>query len=272
MHRLCWMSVLLLAWLFPVFTAMMGPEAQAQRLDVIPPSGQGVTDLGGILSPVEEQTLAQTLRFYADSTSTQIVIVTLPDLDGADIATYATELGQQWGVGQKDQDNGIVILVSRDDHKVFIATGFGLEAAIPDAIVNRILNEIVLPDFKQGRFYAGLAGAVDALILAAAGEFTAERTPRVITRRRRNKSFSGLLYVVLMIVFFVVSSFGRGGGRGGGRRYRRHGGLPFIIWGAASGFGGGGGFGGGSGFGGGGFGGGGFGGGGFGGGGAGGSW
>ena len=153
------MSVLLLAWLFPVFTAMLGPEAQAQRLDVIPPSGQWVTDLGGMFSPVEEQTLTQTLRFYADSTSTQIVIVTLPDLGGADIATYATELGQQWGVGQQGQDNGVVILVSRDDRAVFIATGYGLEGAIPDAIAGRIVREIVLPDFKQGRFYAGLAGA-----------------------------------------------------------------------------------------------------------------
>ena len=262
MHRLWWIVMLLL------LVGITVPAAQAQRVDMIPQSGQWVVDQAGLLSSVEEQTLERTVRFYADTTSTQIVIVTLPDLGGQDIALYATELGQQWGVGQKDQDNGIVILVSRDDHKVFIATGFGLEAAIPDVVVNRILNEIVLPDFKQGRFYAGLAGAVDALILAAAGEFTAERTPRVITRtrRRRNRSFSGLLYVVMMIVFFVVSSFGRGGGRGGGRRYRRHGGLPFIIWGAASGFGGG------SSFGGGGFGGGGFGGGGFGGGGAGGSW
>ena len=263
MHHLWWIVMLLL------LAGITVPAAQAQRVDMIPPSGQWVTDQAGLLSSVEEQTLERTVRFYADTTSTQIVIVTLPDLGGQDIALYATELGQQWGVGRQDQDNGIVILVSRDDHKVFIATGFGLEAAIPDAVANRILNEIVLPDFKQGRFYAGLAGAVDALILAAAGEFTAERTPRVITRtrRRRTRSFSGLLYVVLMIVFFVVSSFGRGGGRGGGRRYRRHGGLPFIIWGGGSGFGGGGS----SGFGGGGFSGG-FGGGGFGGGGAGGSW
>ena len=264
-HRFSAYPIRLAVVLLAVF---MVPVVQAQRVDVIPSSGRWVTDQAGLLTPTEEEALTRNLRFYADSTSTQIVIVTLPDLGGSDIATYATELGQQWGVGQQGQDNGAVILVSRDDREVFIATGYGLEGVIPDVIASRIVREVLVPNFKQGRFYAGLDGAVDALILAATGEFTADQVPRSYTPPDDDGDIFGLLFVIFIIIMFVVSSIGRrGGGGGGGRRYRRHGGPPVIIWGG--GWGSGGGFGGG-GLGGGGCGG--FGGGGFGGGGAGGSW
>ncbi len=257
------------AILVMLLAGLTAPAARAQRVDVLPSSGQLVTDQADMLSSAEEQALTRTLRFYADSTSTQIVIVTLPNLGGADIAMYAIELGQQWGVGQQGKDNGVVILVSRDERDVFIATGYGLEGAIPDAVASRIVRQIVVPNFKQGRFYAGLAGAVDALILAAAGEFTAEQSPS--TYAPRNQGTGVFRLIIMIIIFIIFSAMGRRGGGGGGRRYRRHGGLPFIIWGSGFGGGGGSGFGGGGGgFGGGGFGG--FGGGGFGGGGAGGSW
>ena len=264
MHRL---SVFFrLGMAVAVLLAVWVPAAQAQR--AIPPPGQWVTDQAGLLTPTEAQTLTQTLRFYADSTSTQIIVVTVPDLGGADIATYATELGQQWGVGQQGKDNGVVILVSRDDRQVFIATGFGLEGAIPDVVAGRIVREIITPNFKQGRFYAGLAGAVDALILAAAGEFTADGPTPSYTPQDNEQDVFGLLFVVFIIILFVISAMRNRGGGGGGRRYRRrHGEPPVIIWGGVWGSSGGSG-----GFGGGGFGGGGFGGGGLGGGGAGGSW
>lgn len=241
------------------------PAARAQTVEVIPPSGQWVTDRGDMLSASEEQALTQKLRSYADTTSTQMIIVTLPDLGGADIGMYATELGQQWQVGQQDKDNGLVILVSRDDRKVFIATGFGLEGAIPDAIAGRIIRNIITPNFRQGRFFQGLSDAVDALILAAAGEYTADEAVRSYERSDDGGMDTATLFVIMIIIYFVITSIRKGGGKGGGgRRYRSHGGPPVIIWG-----GGGGGFGGGGGGFGGGFGGG---GGGFGGGGAGGGW
>ncbi len=240
---------------------------QAQRVDVIPSSGEWVTDRAGLLSAAERQTLAERLRAYAETTSTQIVVVTLPDLGGADIGLYATELGQRWGVGQQGKDNGVVVLVSRDDRKVFIATGFGLEGAIPDAVASRIIRNVITPNFRQGRYYAGLTGAVDALIEAARGEYTAESPPASYEHPGDGGVDFATIFVLLIIAYFIVTSLGRGRGRGGGRgrRYQRRGGPPVIIWGGG-GFGGSGG----GGFGGGGFGG--FGGGGFGGGGAGGSW
>lgn len=238
----------------------------AQRLSVPAPSGQWVTDLAGMLSPSEKSMLNDKLRAYEDSTSTQIVVVTVPELGGADPAEYALEIGRQWKVGQGDFNNGVVLLVSRDDRKVQIATGYGLEGAIPDVLAGRIIRNIVVPAFRSGSYFNGISQATDALMLAAQGEYTAENMPRGEGEQGIDMA---TLFVLLIILFFVIRAFRHrgGGGPGSGRRYRSsHGGPPVIIWGGG-GWGGGG-------FGGGGFGGGGFsgGGGGFGGGGAGGSW
>lgn len=245
----------------------------AQRPQVMAPTGAIVTDAGEMLSRTEEELLSRRLRDYADSTSTQIVIVTLPDLGGEDIAAYATALGDQWGVGQGEEDNGAVVLVSRDDRRIFIATGFGLEGSVPDALAGRIVREIITPLFRQGRFYEGLALGTDALMRAAAGEFTADSSPAA---GGGGQSVAGLVF--LLIVFGLLLGAFSGGRHGGGRGHGRGrgSGVPWaFIAGAAlgSGYRGGGGYGGGfgGGLGGGGFGGG-FGGGGFGGGGAGGGW
>lgn len=244
-------------------------QGQAQGFDVLKPSGKWVTDTGDMLSNSEERWLSEKLNAYQDTTSTQIIIVTLPSLNGVPASDYAIELGRQWGVGQQGQDNGVVILASRDDRKIFIATGYGLEGAIPDVIASRIIQQIIVPNFRQGNFYNGFSGAVDALIDAARGEFDA------IPRAEGPSLDPDTVLLLIFLAIFLFSVISRGGGKSGGKRYRRRSDFPVILWGPS--FGGGrGGFGGG-GFGGGGFGGGGFGGfggggGSFGGGGAGGGW
>ena len=224
-----------------------------------------------MLAPAERQSLNQRLIAFDDSTSNQIVVVILPTLDGGDPNTVATEIGQQWGVGQGAKDNGVVLLVSTGDRQVYIATGFGLEGAIPDAVAGRIIRRVIVPNFRQGQFYAGIAGAVDALMAASRGEYDAEPV-----RQPGDGSDFSSLFILFIILFFLISAAKRNrGGGGGGRVVRRRSGLPPVIVFPGGGWGGGsrgGGFGGGlgGGFGGGGFGG--FGGGGFGGGGAGGGW
>ncbi len=266
MHRFVALSLL---YLF----ALPGLTAWAQVREVLPPSGQWVTDRADMLSASEEQMLSRTLAGYADTTSTQIVVVTLPDMAGQDPMEYATALGREWGVGLQGQDNGVVILVSRDDRTITIATGYGLEGSIPDAVADRIRRNIIVPAFRQGRFYDGLAEAVDALILAARGEYRAEQ---IAERPQAPGMSAATLFVMLVILFFVISALRNGGGgKGGGRGrkvYRRPGLPPVIIWGGGGGWSGGGGGFGGFGGGGGGFGGFGGGGGSFGGGGASGGW
>ncbi len=238
-------------------------------IDVIPAAGSLVADEADLLTRSEERRLAEKLTAYADTTSTQIVVVTIPSLEGVPAAEYALALGREWGVGQEGKNNGVVILVSRDDREARIETGYGLEGAISDAIAARIYRNVMVPYFREGRFYEGLSAATDLLIAAAAGEYTAEQAP---VRRSAPPIDPSTIFTLLIVVWFVVASIRRRrGGNDGGERYRRHAhGSHFIVWGSGLG-GGGGGFGGGLGGGGlGGFGG--FGGGGFGGGGAGGGW
>ncbi len=260
--RMLLLTGLFLAGLFP-----LGVVRAQGTVDVIPSTNRLVTDQADLLTSSEERRLTAKLTAYEDTTSTQIVVVTIPSLEGVPAAEYALALGRSWGVGQAGQDNGVVILVARADREVRIETGYGLEGAIPDAVAARIYRNVMVPYFREGRFYEGISGAADLLIAAAAGEFTAEEAaPRHAGRPPIDPS---ALMGLFFLIWFVISSIRRRrGGNDGGKRYRRHGyGPHFIVWGG--GFGGSGGGLGGGGLGGG-FGG--FGGGGFGGGGAGGGW
>lgn len=230
-----------------------------------------VNDLAHLLSPEQVQYLESKLVAYDDSTSNQIAIVTVDDLHDYGAVEYAVALGRKWGVGGKQFNNGVVILVSTGggtgNRDAFIATGYGLEGAIPDIIANTILNAELIPNLKAGDYYKAFDRTTDALIKAAAGEYKAPDG----YRKRDSGGFNpGKIIVAIIILFVILSMFGGGGNRGGGytsrRGYRGFGG-PFIFPTGGWGSGGGGGW---SGGGGGGFGG--FGGGSFGGGGAGGKW
>lgn len=260
---------------FPLFLLLLSAlvaagEARAQDIPPRPSLSEGlVIDRAGLLSRAEREALNQKLLAFDDTTSNQIVVVIVPSLGGADAQQFATELGEQWGVGQGGKDNGVVFLVSTEDREVFIATGYGLEGAIPDAVAGRIVRRVVVPNFRRGQFYGGIAEATSALMAAAEGEYEAEPDG---PRGEGDGVPLALLVIIAIIVIALISSGKDKGRGGGGRRVRRGRGLPPVIvfpggWGGGHG---GGGWGGGGGFGGGGFGG--FGGGGFGGGGAGGSW
>jgi len=260
-----WIRSVLFFAVLGLGVALLVPSALGQRYDLPPRPDGPVLDQGDMLSGAEEQRLARKIAAFEDTTSTAVVVATLQSLNGAPISDYAVELGRAWGVGQEGKDNGVVLLVSRGDREMFIATGYGVEGALPDAVANRIVERVITPAFRQGQFYAGIDRGVDAIIQATKGEFDADATAQ--SASSDDGMPTALIFTLLILVYFVGRSFFRGGGGGkkSRRSRRRHGDMPVIIWG-----GGGGGSGGGFGGGGGGFGG--FGGGSFGGGGAGGSW
>lgn len=263
--RNVWLSLVTVGFL----VAVLASPATAQRYDFPPKPDGPVLDQGNLLSSGEERALARKLAAYEDTSSTAVVVVTLTSLNGAPVDDYAISLGRDWGVGQEGKDNGVVVLVSKNDRKMFIATGYGVEGALPDAIANRIVERVMTPAFRKGDFYAGLDRGTDAIIQATTGEYSAEQ--EVASSSSDDGVSTTLIYIFLILAYFVGSALwrrGQGKGNGGKKARRSHGGLPIVIWGGG-GSRGGGAFGGG-GFGGGGFGG--FGGGSFGGGGAGGSW
>ena len=261
-HRGPWPLLLVLLGL------LLALRVPAQNLPARPNPPRLVNDLAGLLQPAEAEALERKLVTYDDSTSSQIAVVTVPTLDGNDIADYAQKLYENWGIGRKGKNNGILILVAQQEHRARIQTGYGLEGAVPDAIAKRIISNTLVPAFKQNQYYAGLDRATDQLIALAKGEYQADPADARPQGQGGNPG-SGipfwLIIAVLVLVFFMMRSRG-GGGRGG----RGGGFIAPIIFGG--GFGGGGFGGGGGGFGGGGGGFGGFGGGSSGGGGASGSW
>jgi uncharacterized protein len=255
--------------------ALLCTTAFGQEIPERPDPPRLVNDFAGVLDAGQAAQLEEQLAAYARQTTTQIVILTVPTLDGTDIADYAFQVGEKWGIGQKGKDNGVIIVfkpkTAEESGRVFVAVGYGLESVIPDAVANRLIveNEMI-PRFKEGDIYGGLANASRVIMGLASKEFT----PQQYQEKVAGNGGGGLPFVViLIIIFFIISIF-----RGRRRYYTGGSNLPFWLllgsmmgsghrsgsWGGFSG--GGGGFGGG----GGGFGG--FGGGSFGGGGAGGSW
>ena len=224
---------------------------------------QLVNDWGDMLSASEEQSLEQKLDAESDSSSTQIAVLTIRQLNGFDIAQLSFKIGDAWGIGGPSQDNGVLILVSKDDREVFIATGKGMEGYVTDVLAKRIIENIIIPDFKEGNFYQGLDEGTEAIIKLASGQFVDE-----IPNRPQNGPPAAGVFIIIVIIIIIIWIINRFRGRGGGYISRRGYYPRPWLWGGGFGGGGfGGGFGGG---GGGGFGG--FGGGSFGGGGAGGRW
>lgn len=243
---------------------------------------RAVNDFVGIFNNDETSLLESRLRNFTQETSTAIVIVVVDDLKGMDRADYATSLAHKWQVGQKGKDNGILIMIKptggKGERQAFIAVGYGLEAVVPDAVANQILENEMIPRFKDNDYYGGVYAAINVLMEITRGEYTAEHYSSVIAERQSQNLWKMFLFFGF-ILFFVFSKLGSDA-----RAYSRTNNIGFwaamlllMNSGSHRGHynnftGGTGGFGGGSGFGGGGGGFGGFGGGGFGGGGAGGSW
>jgi uncharacterized protein len=226
-----------------------------------------VNDFGLMLNREEQSQLEAKLLDFEQTTSTQITIVTIESLGDYDVSDFAIKLGQKWGVGKDGKNNGVVILASRNDHKLFIATGKGVEGALTDYIAGKIRDKMK-PYFKQGKYFEGFSVAADNVIAATKGEFKADPKDA-----KKKKGPSVVLIIIIIIVLIIVVGRNNRNNRGGGGRYISGGGVGDIMTGMLLGnmLGGGrgGGFGGGGGDSGG-FGG--FGGGDFGGGGAGGSW
>ena len=227
-----------------------------------------VNDLAQVFTSDQVSRLENTLVAFDDSTSNQIVVVTVKDLEGYDPSEYATRIGLDWGVGSAQFNNGIVLLVKPKTYdsagQVFIAVGYGLEGAIPDAYAKRIIENELIPNFRLNDYYAGVEAACDVLMKLASGEISEPRGEEEDDALL--EIIATLLFIGLLIFIFIIAvgqNDDNGHTSGGGRRTIYVG--PIITSGRS--YGGGSSFGGGFG---GGFGG--FGGGSFGGGGAGGSW
>lgn len=188
----------LLIFLFAVLTST------AQQIPSRPSPPRLVNDFSNTLSTSQEASLERKLVAYNDSTSTQIAVVFVNDLQGTTAADFAYQLGEKWGVGTKD-DNGIVILVKpKNDTKgeVFISVGYGLEPYVPDAIAKRIIENEMIPAFKNNDYYSGVSDAIDIIIGLATGAFTAEEYSD-----ESAEIFILVFFIAMMVVMIVFITF-----------------------------------------------------------------
>ncbi len=204
---------------------------QAQNIPARPNPPRLVNDLAGALSPEQRDILEQKLVALDDSTSNQIAIVLIKTLNDYPIEDYANKLFRSWGIGNKKNNNGVLILAAIDDHQVRIEVGYGLEGAIPDITANSIIDNDIVLSFKTQNYYQGLNLAATDLSKAAAGEYHVQR--QRTNDDNNNSSGGGSLIGIIIIIIIIIFIFRRGGGSsGGGMMSRRgYGGLGSFILG-----------------------------------------
>jgi uncharacterized protein len=237
----------------------LGIGAAGSRADPpLPPLTGRVVDLAGLLDAGTAQRLTAQLAGYEAKTSTQIVVVTLPDMQGYPIEQWGLTLLRGWQIGQKGKNNGVVLVVAPKEHELRIETGYGAEGPLPDATADVIIRHVIVPRFKQGDYGGGIVSGVRAIEAALDGSFTADQPGNAPSLSASGVAVFGqqipwmtLLIIGIWIAIVVINILrvNRAGPRVYGSSRRR--GYWDGGWGGPGGFGGGGfgggGFGGGSG-------------------------
>ncbi len=237
------------------FALFFGASVNAQTFPAL--SGR-VVDQANLLDPAQEAALTAKLTALETKTQRQMVVATVSDLHGYDIADYGYQLGRKWAIGGKGRNDGLILLVAPNQRKVRVEVGYGLEATITDALSDDIIRNDIVPRFKAGDYPGGIIAGSNRLVTQM--QLPPEEAAKIAAQAKQQSrksgggiNISGILFWVFIFIFIILPIL-RSFGRNGGRRHRSGGVGPVIIWGGNDWGGGGGGssWGGGSGFGGGG--------------------
>ncbi len=172
----------------------------------LPPNDGFVTDAAGILTTEQDAELENILSTYRTETSNEIAILILNSLEGEVAADLAVEVGREWGVGSAANDNGIMIVMSYEDREIFIATGYGLEGAVPDIIAKSIVEKDFIPYFRDGDYFGGFSAGIDSLKKHIGGEYTAERYQQ---SEGSSIPWGFVAFLIFILVDFLVAFLGR---------------------------------------------------------------
>ena len=170
--------------------------------DIPAPTNKLVNDFASVMTAEQALELECALRLYNDSTSTQLCVVTVESLDDLSPAEYAQQLGEKGGVGQAGKDNGVIILVKKKTKEsggdVFIATGYGVEGLLPDAICKRIVERTMIPKLKEGDYHGAIVEAISEIQKYLSGEFKANEI------NSENLSWWKILLIIIILIMFIV--------------------------------------------------------------------
>jgi uncharacterized protein len=191
---LVWLAVALLLLTAHAVAALEVPALKAR-----------INDYAGMISQATERQLEQSLRDFENSQSTQIVVLTVPSLEGESIESFSIRVAERWKIGQKKLDNGAILIVAKKDRKIRIEVGYGLEERLTDLMAGRIIRQIITPAFKAGNYDLGIINGVTAMMAAVEGGFEAVETQHPAGRVG---GYSGFL-VPLIVFAFLIMQLGR---------------------------------------------------------------
>jgi uncharacterized protein len=219
-------------WLAILFSGLLSSGVQA-ALAPIPALTAPVTDLTHTLTPEQTATLDQELRDFAVRKGIQIAILIVPTTAPEAIEAYSIRVVDAWKLGRKTQDDGVLLLVAKDDRAMRIEVGYGLEGAIPDAIAKRIIAEVITPQFKRGDFYSGLQAGVEQIMKLIDGESLPP--PKAATSPKGSINSTETAFFLLIAAVFVGSALRAALGRtvGSGLAGLIAGGVGWLLIGSA---------------------------------------
>jgi len=217
-------------WLLVSFLALCLLALPSFAAFEVPKLKTRILDQANLIDAASEQQINQLLAGHEKASSNQIIVVTLKDLQGFSIEQAGVEMGRAWGVGQKDQDNGIVLILAQAERKVRIEVGYGLEGVMTDAVSATIVQDYILPRFKTGDFSGGLLVGSQAIVAALGGEYIAP-----VAQGKKSGNGSGLPSIIFMFIFMAFAAMNRLGSSGGRRGRSSLWLLPLMILGGGSG-------------------------------------
>lgn len=194
---------LIIPLISPVFVSM------AQNIPARPNPPRLVNDFANILSVGERQNLEQKLVAYYDSTSTQIAIVTIESLEGAAVEDYAATLGEKWGVGTKENHNGVVILIAMQDRKGYIATGYGVEDGLNSNVCARIYQNSIVPNLRSGNYYTAFDEATNVMFDVLSGKYVNENQGK---NANAPNAAPIIIFLIILIIFLIIAQKNKGNG------------------------------------------------------------
>lgn len=207
---------ILIGW-FVVFSIFVLPVTTFSQIFPSTPGGH-VNDLAGFMSTAQQNSLEQKLRSYRDTTSNVIAILTLNSLQGESVEYIAEQAFNTWRMWEGERQNGILILVSRQDRSMRIEVGYGLEGAVPDILAGRVVNEVLIPGFRQEQYFEAFNRSTNILMQLAAGEYDAIPQRRDLPVDGAQNALLFFLFLFIILVFLLSRARG---GPGGGHHIRR---------------------------------------------------
>jgi uncharacterized protein len=185
------------------FLLVFAGAVDAAALEVPRLNGH-VNDYAAMLGTASERQLEAMLTEFEEKESTQIVVLTIPSLQGDSLEDFSLRVAEAWKIGQTKLDNGAILLIAKNDRKIRIEVGYGLEGRLTDLVAGRIIRNVIAPQFKSGRFDQGITDGVAAMIDAVRGEYSVADAPR-----QPHQAQKGVPYIALLALFFLINALGR---------------------------------------------------------------